>query len=88
MRNYDTMLLTRDNSLYTPVNDLATATLRNLSRFASPDDINIFANPTNAQYTYAMREEPLKTTFDVSAVVNYTANYDNARNTLLSLPEN
>ncbi len=73
----DTMQIVRDVSTTSPMNDLASFTLRNLSWLITIESLEIFPYGSQPQYAYSNREIPLKSTYEAKYGGNYTANFQN-----------
>ncbi|MEP6749882.1 MAG: hypothetical protein ABJB86_19245 [Bacteroidota bacterium] len=77
----DTVQFKRDNSMVSPVNDLALATLRNLHWLKNADNVNLYNGLYALNYGTIHRNEPLTSTYEVFNSGNYAAAYTNSFDT-------
>ncbi|HSZ31890.1 MAG TPA: hypothetical protein VK772_01195, partial [Puia sp.] len=77
----DTMQIARDISINSPMNDLATFTLRNLSWLITIESLEIFPYGSLPQYAYSNREIPLKSTYETRQANSYKSTYQNSYDT-------
>jgi hypothetical protein len=77
----DTMQIARDISTTSPMNDLASFTLRNLSWLITIESLEIFPYGSLPQYAYSNREIPLKSTYETRQANSYKSSYQNSYDT-------